>query len=269
MLRTPNATDVTLKAQGSPDNSPYNVLATYQGPNGGPGQYSIVLDERQGGGCNGTASLSGTAMTVDAITTGSWTSNARVSLVNGAGSTLLKDFGQTDANPYDVTSFYNAEGAGSYEIRVEENAGAAAEVSSAVLAVQTITCAGSCSILPAPPPVGDGLSGAEMLAGRGVGADDVEITFDTATCSDDHAVVVFGNIGDFSSYQGQVAAGCNAGNTGTASFNQSGSYWFNVIWVNGNNAAGYPGDASAGPRTWSASGLCAVASDDQSDQECN
>jgi hypothetical protein len=108
-----------------------------------------------------------------------------------------------------------------------------------------------------------------MLASRGAGADDVEITFDTSTCSDDHAVVVYGSMGDFSAYQGEVATGCDAGATGTASFNQSGSYWFNVIWVNGNNTAGSPGAATDGARTWTASGLCGVASDDQQDQVCN
>jgi len=268
-LRTPNATDVTLKALGAADNSPYNVLSTYLGGNGGPGQYSIVLNEKQGGGCNGTGSLSGTTMTVEAVSSGNWVSNARVSLVNGGASTVLKDYGQADSNPYDVTSFYNANGAGTYEIRVEENAGAAAEVSAAVLSVQTYACAGSCTALPAPPPVGDGVSGTLMLASRGAGTDDVDISFDASTCSDDHAVVVYGTMGDFTTYQGEVATGCDAGNTGTASFNQSGSYWFNVIWVNGNNTAGSPGASSDGARTWTASGLCGVASDDPQDQVCN
>ena len=108
-----------------------------------------------------------------------------------------------------------------------------------------------------------------MLVGKGVGAADVDITFDVATCSSDHAVVLYGNLGDFSAYQGEVTTGCDAGSSGTATINQSGSYWFNVIWVTSGAAAGYPGDATAGPRSWSATGLCSVASDDQSDDVCN
>jgi hypothetical protein len=200
---------------------------------------------------------------------GDWTGNARVSLVHGGNAVILKDFGQSDANPYDVTSIYNSMGAGTYEIRVEEDAGGVAEVQAATLSAQTVSCSGSCSALPAAPPVGDGVQGTQMTAARGVGPDDVDITFDAMTCSSDHAVVVYGSFDDFSGYQGEVATGCDAGATGLAAFQQPGSYWFSVIWVNGNNAAGSPGNATAGARTWTASGLCGVASDDQSDQVCN
>jgi len=268
VLRTPNLTNVTLKADGVAPALPYDVLATYNGPNGGPGTYTIVLTE-DGGGCSGPAVLTDTTLTVSDAVAGSWTSNARVSLVKGANSTVLKDFAQADANPYDVTSFYNAQGAGTYEIRVEENAGGVASVDSAALAVQSFSCVGTCAAGAAPPPVGDGLTGNMMLAAKGAGPDDVNITFDAATCSDDHAVVLRGNFGDFTAYQGAVATGCDAGGTGTAAFTQSGSYWFNVVWVNAADTAGHPGLATSGPRTWTAAGFCAVTSDDASDQVCN
>ena len=123
---------------------------------------------------------------------------------------------------------------------------------------------------PPPPPLGDGLNGgSQMTAAHGLGADDVDITFDVGTCSDDHAVVLYGDIGNFGGYQGAVATGCNAGSSGSATFSQAGSIWFLVHWVNGNNVAGSAGDATAGERTYTAAGLCGVVSDDTSIQVCN
>jgi hypothetical protein len=270
VLRTPNLTNVTLKADGAPVPAvPIDILSTYNGPNGGPGAYQIVVTE-DGGGCSGNATLTDATMTVSDTIAGSWTTNARVSLVKGANSTILKNFAQADANPYNVTAFYNAQGPGTYEIRVEENAGGVATVDSAVLGVDTIACTGTCAASSPPPPVGDGLGGTQMMrASRGAGPDDVNITFDTATCSDNHAVVLRGNFGNFTGYQGAVATGCNAGNTGTASFTQSGSYWFNVVWVSAGYVAGYPGTATSGPEPFTAAGFCGVTSDDASDQVCN
>jgi len=271
-LRTPNATDIDLKADGAAPANPYDVLSIYQGVNGGPGQYSIGLVEDSGGsGCNsGPAELTGVTMVVAGTSSANFTDNARVELYDGTTAHLLKDYGVADANPYDVTSIYNGAGPGTYEIRVSENnAGGTAEVSSAALSISAVGCDLGCTALPGPPPVGDGISGNQMLVGKGVGVDDVDITFDVATCSSDHAVVLYGDMGDFSAYQGEVTTGCDAGSTGTATINQSGSFWFNVIWVNGSDAAGYPGEATAGPRTWTATGLCSVASDDQGDQVCN
>ncbi len=270
-LRTPNGTDFDLKADGASPANPYDVLSIYQGANGGPGQYSIGLVEDGGGaGCNqGPASLTGVTMVVEGTSSNDFTTSARVELFDGTTSHILKDYGEADANPYDVLAIYNAAGAGTYEIRVSENADGTAEVSSATLAISAIGCDLGCTATPAAPPVGDGINGNRMLAARGAGADDINISFDVATCSGDHAVVLYGNMGDFSTYQGEVVTGCDAGSTGTASFNQSGSYWFNVIWVTGGDAAGYPGDATAGPRSWSATGMCNVTSDDTSDDVCN
>ena len=96
------------------------------------------------------------------------------------------------------------------------------------------------------------------------------VTFSTVpAATDDHAVVLYGDIGNFGGYQGAVATGCNAGSSGSATFSQAGSIWFLVHWVNGNNVAGSAGDATAGERTYTAAGLCGVVSDDTSIQVCN
>jgi hypothetical protein len=98
----------------------------------------------------------------------------------------------------------------------------------------------------------------------------LELTLDNATCSAGRAVVVYGNIGDYSTYQGAVDLGCDLGTGPTATVTHAGdNVWFNVIWVNDNDAAGHPGFDSSGARTWSAAGLCGVVSDDTSDAVCD
>jgi hypothetical protein len=271
-LVTPDATEIDLKAQGDPAANPYDVLSIYQGVNGGPGQYSIGVWERQGGGCNGTASLGGGTMAVDGAAPGDFTNNAQVVLWDGSSSTILKGFGAPDANPYDVTAIYNAAGGGSYEIRVEESGGGgSAEVSSAAMTLTTGSCDGFCSPgSPTPPPVGDGVNGSLMTLDKGVGPDDVVVTIDNATCSADHAVVLYGTLGNFTGYQGAVTTGCDLGAGPSGTVTQAGDMlWFNVIWVNADDDGGYPGDATAGARSWSAAGLCGVVSDDTSDPVCD
>jgi hypothetical protein len=270
-LRTPNATEVTLKALGSPPALPYNVLSIYQGPNGGSGTYSIGLEERVGGGCNSTATLGGVSMTVNSGGIGSSTANVRISLFDGAVSHVLKAFGAPDGSPYDVTSIYNAAGPATYQITVQENAGGTAFLSGASMHVVTVKCEQGCSgVSPPPPPVADGVTGSEVTVRRGVGPNDLIFNIDAATCSADHAVVLYGSIGDYSDYQGAVDVGCNVGAGQGATVTHAGSnVWFNVIWVNANGVGGHPGFASSGPRPWTASGLCGVATDDASDNTCN
>ena len=83
-------------------------------------------------------------------------------------------------------------------------------------------------------------------------------------------MVVYGNIGDYSTYQGAVDVGCDLGTGPTATVTHAGdNVWFNVIWVNDNDAAGHPGFDSSGARMWSAAGLCGVISDDTSDAVCD
>jgi hypothetical protein len=272
-LRTPNATDVVLKDFDVANASPYDVLSIYQGADGGPGQYSIVLSERSGGGCNDPASLTGTNMSVfGSPTSGNWTDDVQVSLFDGTSSAVLKPFGVADANPYDVTSIYNLAGAGTYTIEIEEaGGGGTAELSSAAMGVFDEQCDQGCSgFAPAPPPVADGVVGTAMTVNPGVGPDDLIFDIDNATCSEDHAVVLYGNIGDYSSYIGAIDVGCDLGDGQNALATHVGSdVWFNVIWVSADDVGGNPGFASSGERTWNATGLCNVTNDDTSDDVCN
>jgi hypothetical protein len=126
-----------------------------------------------------------------------------------------------------------------------------------------------CAAGGGPPPMANGVDGTALTASRGAGAEEVDVTFDNLTCSDDHAVILYGSFGDFTGYQGAVATGCNASGGPIATFTQSGSFWFVAQWVSPTDVAGSPGDGTAGPRTWSATGLCGVSSDDASDPVCD
>jgi hypothetical protein len=148
-LRTPNATDIDLKAfDSAPPALPVDVLSIYQGANGGPGQYSIGLQERDGGGCNDAASLGGGRMNVTGtLSTGEWTNNVQVSLFDGATAHVLKAFGAADANPYDVTAIYNGAGPGTYEIRIQDNGGGTASLDTAIMDIASIECDLGCSCI--------------------------------------------------------------------------------------------------------------------------
>jgi hypothetical protein len=274
-LRSPDATDLTLKAFDDPSNPPYDVLSFYQGGNGGPGQYSLGLEERQTGGCRNTASLSGGSMTVTGTTsTGDWTSNAQVSLFDGVTDHVLKPFGVADASPYDVTSIYDGAGPGSYEIRLTESGGGGtARITAGSMSVYDEQCEQGCEGFAAAPPVADGVTGAVMTVDRGAGPDDLIFDIDAVTCSDDHAVVLYGNLGDFTGYAGAVDVGCDIGDGQSAVVTHVGdNVWFNVIWVNADDAGGHPGYATGGARDWLASSplpLCGVTSDNQSKGVCN
>ena len=115
-----------------------------------------------------------------------------------------------------------------------------------------------------PPPAGDGLVGAPLMLTKGSG-DTLHASFDVVTCSDDHAVMLYGHLGDFSGYGGAVT-NCDLGATGSADFDISiANVWFNLVWVNSEAAGGHPGYG----RTWPAAGLCGITSDDHSDTVCD
>ena len=211
-------------------------------------------------------------MTVtDRMTDGTWTADARVSLWDGASWHVLKSYGAADTAPYDVKAIYDAAGPGAYAVRLEENgAGGQARISGVTLSVAGIQCAAGCGLASTPaPPVADGTVGSPLTLSKGVGADEVTVAIDSATCSSSHAVMLYGNIGSWGAYQGAVG-GCDIGSGPTATITTpDGSIWFNVIWVNNAGAGGHPGFASSGPRTWSAAGLCGLVSDDPSDAVCD
>jgi hypothetical protein len=117
---------------------------------------------------------------------------------------------------------------------------------------------------PAAPPVAE-----DMRLGRGI-LSTITVTYDAATCSADRAVMLWGPLGDFDGYQDDVGLACNLGNDGSASFPFPGTnVWFNLLWVNAGGEAGHPGFSSAGPRDWSAVGLCDVETDDVADATCD
>ena len=91
-------------------------------------------------------------------------------------------------------------------MRVEENGGGGSAVlSDAVLTVQSVECDLGCQgAAPPAPPVGDDVTGTGIRLNRGAGADELVLTFDNATCSGDHAVILYGSLGDFGAYQGAV-----------------------------------------------------------------
>jgi hypothetical protein len=272
-LLSPLGLTFTLKAQDEAPANPYNVLNVYQHANGGPGQYTLGVEEYGGGSCRDVATLSGATMTVTGpTTTGSWTGNARVLLWDGTKEHLLKGAGSVDSGPYDVTEIYNAGGPGTYELRLEENGGGGeARLTGGTMTVEAVQCDLGCtSVAPPAPPVADGYYGTGVTLSNEAGSDEIVFSIDNATCSGSRAIVLYGDIGDFSSYQGAVNLGCDRGTGPTATVTHAGgNVWFNVIWVNEDNAAGHPGYGSGGSRSWSAAGLCGAASDDQADAVCN
>ncbi len=271
-LRTPKGYNWTLKAFGAPVAKPYDVLNVYTSAQGGPGQYSIGLEELSSGPCKNQASLSGATMTVtDPISTGAWTTNAQVLLWDGTRWYVIKRYGSADAAPYDVSSIYNAAGPGTYRVRVEESgAGGQATLSTATLTVVGIQCDPGCGVISTPaPPMADGKTGSPVLFARGAGPNELTVTIDNATCSANRAVVLYGSLGNFSGYQGAVT-GCDIGAGPNATITApAGNLWFNVVWVNDAGAAGHPGFSSTGSRTWNAAGLCGVIDDDPSDAACD
>jgi hypothetical protein len=271
-LRTPFGNNFTLKAVDEAVANPYDVLNIYQLAVGGPGQYTIGVEE-YGGGCKNEATLTGATMTLTGPTpAGSWLGNARVYLYDGATEYLLKGVGSVDAAPYDVTSIYNSAGPGTYELRLQETGGGGtASITGGIMNVEAVQCDQGCtSIAPPAPPMADGYYGSGVTMTKGAGANEIVFTIDNGTCSGSRAVVLYGNIGDYGSYQGAVDLGCDLGTGPTATVTHAGgNVWFNVIWVNDDNAAGHPGFDSGSARSWSAAGLCGVVSDDPADAVCD
>jgi hypothetical protein len=184
---------------------------------------------------------------------------------NGSGGTspyaYAWDLGGTPASGAVVTSTFPA---GTYAITLT--------VTDAAGLVTTATEDLTVGASP-PPPVADGkLAGVaatfsenETLAGW------IDVTYDVAACSDQKAVVLYGNLGDFSAYRG--CASGDAGNSGTARFDATslGNVWFNVVWADG-TTAGHPGHGFDGTtdaeRTWTAAGFCGVTQDDPARSSC-
>jgi hypothetical protein len=126
---------------------------------------------------------------------------------------------------------------------------------------------------PGPPPVADGrLAGVAARFSRNESVPgQIDVTYDASTCVGGKAIIVYGTLGDFSTYQG--CAQSDAGSVGTALIDASGlnNVWFNVVWTSG-STAGHPGYGSNGAadveRPWNAAGFCGVTADDHGHDAC-
>ncbi len=75
----------------------------------------------------------------DVSSSGSWTDNVRVTLLDPASNqTVLKAYGQSDGSPYDVLAAYT--GPGTYRVRLEENAGGTATLTNGTMHVEGTAC---------------------------------------------------------------------------------------------------------------------------------
>jgi hypothetical protein len=125
----------------------------------------------------------------------------------------------------------------------------------------------------APPPVADGrLAGvAATFSKSGAIAGQIDVTYDASTCAGAKAVILYGRLGSFSTYQG--CAQSDAGSAGTAVIDASalGDVWFNIVWTTGSTAGhpgyGFDGTANA-ERSWNAAGFCGVTADDHGRHTC-
>lgn len=119
------------------------------------------------------------------------------------------------------------------------------------------------------PPLADGVTGTAMLFGKGAG-DTIDVVYDVTTCAGQRTAMLWGSLGDFTAFEGDVGPDCDLGREGSGSFDFPGTdAWFLLLWVDPSERAGHPGLASAGPRSLAAAGLCGVAGDDPADAVCD
>ena len=125
----------------------------------------------------------------------------------------------------------------------------------------------------APPPVADGKRAgvAATFSKNATISGLIDVTYDASVCVASKAVILYGNLGNFATYQGCALS--SAGNSGTATLDASSldNVWFNILWTNG-ATAGHPGYGFNGiadlPRTWNATGYCGVTADDHGTGAC-
>ena len=135
---------------------------------------------------------------------------------------------------------------------------------------QTITVTGFST---APPPVADGRLGgsAATFSKDATIAGQIDVTYDASTCAASRAVILYGSLGDLSTYRG--CAQSDAGSTGTATIDAStlSDVWFNIVWTQG-TMAGHPGfglaDGRDVARGYRAAGFCGVTADDPGHDAC-
>lgn len=182
---------------------------------------------------------------------------------SGAGATI-------DTSPATILM-----GNASVLATANETAGAF-EVTAGIGGTTTVPVSFSLTNLPpdSPPPVGNGKGGttASMFTKNVSNPDILEVSYDASHCSDQKAVILYGNIGDFTTgYAG--CASSDAGNLGSATIDSAGlsNVWFNIIWTSA-TTGGHPGFAFNGAsdvaRTWTSTGFGGMTADDKSHATC-
>jgi hypothetical protein len=150
------------------------------------------------------------------------------------------------------------------------------EVTAGLGGATTVPVSFSLTNLPpgSPPPVGNGKGGttASTFVRNGSNPDIIVVSYDASHCSDQKAVILYGNIGSFTAgYAG--CASSDAGHLGSATIDTTGlsNVWFNIIWADA-TTGGHPGYAFSGSsdvaRTWTSAGLGGITADDQSHATC-
>lgn len=203
----------------------------------------------------------------DAPASGSWTTNARVSLIDPSSTvTVLKAYGVADASPYNVQPFYT--GPGTYQVRLEENNGGTATVTAGSMNV-VMNPVNNCNVASCggPPPVNSTGANAVKVT-KNPDGNTLLVTYDNGTCAAQKAILVYGNIGNYGGYAGCADGDMgNGGSDGAVDASGLNNVWFNVVWTNA-TTAGHPGYNSAGERSWNVGAFCGMTADDHTHNTC-
>jgi len=188
---------------------------------------------------------------------GSWTANARVSLVSPTSAAIvLKAYGAADANPYDVLSYYT--GPGTYQVRLEESTGGTASLTSGSLHVtqsSTTHCTVASCGTPSETAPGDLLGTAQTWT------DKTTHTWPSNPQATGYKVVLgtpaqLPNLLNASTDSCVKWTGVGTNCTLSDTPAEGSFYWYLVIGTNG-AGDGSPGNATAGPRVLnSTTGTC-------------
>ena len=170
-----------------------------------------------------------------------------------------------------TTSAYTAGASGSYTVSY---ASAGCTGTSAPHVVTISVCEG-------PSPVADGKlagTGATFYKDGSFAANGIiHVTYDTTTCSSHHAIVLFGELSDFSQYADDLPvngeASCNLTTDGDQ-FDSSAQadVWYDILWVNASGAVGHPGhlfyDGADASRSLTPGGRCSTTTPPSYDPTC-
>lgn len=205
--------------------------------------------------------------------TGTWTANAQVSLVDPSNTaTILKAYGAADAQPYNVKALYT--GPGTYQIRLSENNGGTASLTSgsmnATLGGTCGTWTASCVALPKKVPFSVTPT---MIKKNDASAGNVAVSFDNTNCASSNYHIIYGWGENLPAWTVSGNGGCSVTPSSSAT-NWSGMpattghsfLWFLVVGDNGGTTEGSWGLTSSGSERGgtSASNQCSCTTKDTS-----